>query len=648
MRDAQTAIGIADAVVAGRRQRVRTLPDGRFSIVAAGCDTLHVRRLGYRGASHVLLAEGPVVIAMQRAAVPLPAVEARAAAGSQGRTVVTGDAAEARILGGSSAGDLAATLPFVGVRMVSGRTALSVRGSRPEQVLVTLDGIPLNDPATGTADLADIPLAALGGVSVAFGTSGAVHGSGATGGVMALHSGTGTIVAGQVGAYGNRAVEGAWTNAGAAGRIRIGGAFATGDDDFSFRNVAAAAPADTVERRRNNDFQRASGFLTAAASRWQLLVLHGETERGLVGPMNVRAFDGDRGRTARSVARVATTAGPVDLHASARHVAARYDGGAGAHPAFRVRARSLGVAAAMPVAWLALESGASIDRVDGSTLARSSRSAAFAGAHAVRDLGRLRASGALRLDVVERSMGRLSPSLVVERPGAVTLAARVGQGFRVPTFYDIYFASPQRITVQPLVPERVALDAEVRASADAGCGGVCSVQAAVSLFERRTHDAIVWFPGNVGWSPQNVPEERARGGEVQVAMRRPGVTAKAWGGSYHTMLWDGFLEMRTPYVPYWAGGGVINSDGEHLSTRIQVTYTGRRPFVTGPAIAELELPQVTVVALGIQRHQATERGLLTITLSVDDLLDVRPEFVRRYPTAGRRWTAGLSLSPRRP
>ena len=193
----------------------------------------------------------------------------------------------------------------------------------------------------------------------------------------------------------------------------------------------------------------------------------------------------------------------------------------------------------------------------------------------------------------------------------------------MPTFYDIYFASPQRITVQPLVPERVTLDAELRASADAGCGARCAIRAAASVFERRTRDAIVWFPGNIGWSPQNVPTERARGGEVHVAVERSGAAAKLWGGAYHTLLNDGVLEMRTPYVPYWSGGAAISAGGDPLSARLQVSHTGRRPFTTGPALAELELPPATVVAAGLQRSERTGFGRLTLSLSVDDLLDSR-------------------------
>lgn len=646
VRDAESALGIADAVVTGSRQRVRTAPDGRFTIVAPGCDTLHARRLGYRPQSHRLADGDSLTIVMHRSALPLAPVEARAT-GSQVHAVVTGDAAQARSLGGSSAADLVATLPFVGVRSVSGRTALSLRGSRSEQVLVTLDGVPLNDPATGTADLADIPLSAIGGVAVALGSGVAVHGSGATGGVIALQSGTGSMVAAQAGSYGQRSVEGAWTTGGPRGRLRIGGALATADDDFQFRNAAAAPPGDTTERRINNDTRRASAFATVVGNRYQLLALHSSTERGLVGPMNVRAFDGDRGRTARTMLRAATAAGPVDLHASVRMLASRFESAAGTLPPFHVRARSAGVEAAMPIGWTAFRAGVSVDRVNGSTLPPSTRTSGFAAIAAAHEGSSARGSIALRADVVEGTVGQLSPSLIIEWPGDVAVSARVSRGFRIPTFYDIYFASPQRITAQPLAPERVTLDAELRATAGSGCGAACTLSAAASVFERRTRDAIVWFQGNVGWSPQNVPRERARGGEVHLAMRRGSLEAKAWGGGYHTLLWDGFLEMRTPYVPYWSGGGSLAAGGDPLSARLHITHTGRRPFVTGPAIAELELPPATVVALGIQRRQKTGIGDLTLTLSVDDLIDARPELVRRYPTPGRAFTAGLSLAPRR-
>lgn len=647
VRDVETAIGVADAVVSSSLQRIRSAPDGRFTITAARCDTLHVRRLGYRARSHALADAGHVSIDLHRAALPLAPVETRADQ-RQSQSVVRGEVADARSLGGSNAADLAATLPFVGVRSVSGRTALSLRGSRSEQVLVTLDGVALNDPATGTADLADIPLAALGGAVVSFGSGAAVHGSGASGGVIALQTGSGAVAAIQAGSHGSRSAEGAWTTAGPLGRVRIGASLATADDDFTFRNVAAASPADTVERRVNNDSRRASGFVTASSSRYQLLLLHSDTERGLAGPMNVRAFDRDRGRTARTVARVATAVGTVDVQASVRVLAARYANAGERQPPFTVGARSAEIEGALPLGPIALRAGAGADRVHGSTLPASTRARSFAAASATHAVQSLRASAALRADIVEGTTGQLSPSLIVERAGRVTVSGRLAKGFRIPTFYDIYFASPQRVTAQSLVPERVTLDAELRASSMGSCGVACAISTAASLFERRTRDAIVWFPGNVGWSPQNVPEERARGGEVHLAVQRPGVEAKVWAGGYHTLLRDGYLEMRTPYVPYWSGGATVAAGRAPLSARLHVGHTGRRPFVTGPALPELELPPATVVALGLQSRQATPFGALTLSVSVDDLLDARPELVRRYPTPGRKWTAGVSLAPRIP
>ena len=52
-----------------------------------------------------------------------------------------------------------------------GGQVLSVRGSRPEDVLVLLDGVPLNDPLTGRANLAMIPTSTLESGTLVHGTA---------------------------------------------------------------------------------------------------------------------------------------------------------------------------------------------------------------------------------------------------------------------------------------------------------------------------------------------------------------------------------------------------------------------------------------------------------------------------------------------
>ena len=70
----------------------------------------------------------------------------------------------------------------------SGRKRISIRGSRSNQVLVLLDGVPLNDPVMGDVDLSLVPVSTVEEIRIS--KSGQAHtvGSGALGGVIHIIS----------------------------------------------------------------------------------------------------------------------------------------------------------------------------------------------------------------------------------------------------------------------------------------------------------------------------------------------------------------------------------------------------------------------------------------------------------------------------
>ncbi len=82
------------------------------------------------------------------------------------------------------------SVPGVSIRSFGGLGSLStisIRGMGSENVLILLDGIPLN-PTGGSVDLSDIPLGSLERIEVLRGGEGAFTGGGAVGGVIRLTS----------------------------------------------------------------------------------------------------------------------------------------------------------------------------------------------------------------------------------------------------------------------------------------------------------------------------------------------------------------------------------------------------------------------------------------------------------------------------
>lgn len=70
----------------------------------------------------------------------------------------------------------------------SGGKGIRIRGSNLNQVLVLLDGIPLNDPLTGEVDLASVPTGMLESVTLRAGGGSAEYGAGAFAGVVELQT----------------------------------------------------------------------------------------------------------------------------------------------------------------------------------------------------------------------------------------------------------------------------------------------------------------------------------------------------------------------------------------------------------------------------------------------------------------------------
>jgi outer membrane cobalamin receptor len=166
------------------------------------------------------------------------------------------------------------TVPGVSIRSFGGLGALStisIRGLGSENVLVLLDGIPLN-PTGGTVDLSDIPLGSLERIEVIRGGEGALTGAGAVGGVVRLTgkapgeeegpSYTGRL---SVGSFG--IVTGGFTWLAPGNIFHIEGAGSRGDFNFLNDNGTSMDAADDfIDTRINNEF---SSFQARYGHRWE-------------------------------------------------------------------------------------------------------------------------------------------------------------------------------------------------------------------------------------------------------------------------------------------------------------------------------------------------------------------------------------------
>ncbi len=641
VRDAGTGAPVAGARVRSGAEEQRASADGIVRMKVAVGDSIVIARVGYARLVLAVSTSDTITAWLSPPMRLLPVVQTMAATEPLARNSSTRSVTSAREMAQPSLAALVASMPGVGSRSARGEATWQLRGARAEQVLVTLDGVPLNDPATGIADASDLPLAALGSVRVMPGADGAA-GGGAVGGTIALTSGDAPVFSMSSGAFGTRTVEGATTLALGGTRLRVGAAWHEARNDFPFINTDGAAGSDTVERRVNNDERRVSLFAAATADAAWLTAFASSGDRGLVGPMNVRSSDHDRALTDRLSLRGGLGGGNWTLAAGVRTLGMRYDNPSA--PTLDTEARTVSPEADLGVrAWsVSWRAGVGADRLTGTNLEDATRVRGWAAAERAFALRSWRGTAGVRLDAIQGAAPMASPWLAIEGTGDVAPYVRVGQAFRAPTLYDLYFAAPQRLTARSLRPERTQLDAEVGVRARLASDAVTMTAAA---FTRTVDDAIIWFPGNFTWSPSNVGRERTVGAEVNAQVSLRPLTLTLWGAATDAELEAGNLTLPTPYVPDLAGGLSAAWRAGRSTYTISARGIGSRAFTAAPVSAATLLPPVGWLDLAWSRTLTLAGTPMLVAAGVTNALDARWESVRRFPSVGRAWTISLTLSP---
>ena len=153
----------------------------------------------------------------------------------------------------------------VQVKSLGGEFAtVSIRGSSAEQVVVYLDGVPLNRALGGAVNLADLPLVQVDSIEIYRGFTPASLPSASIGGAILIHSkAAGRAPRGQaaviLGSFGTAEISGGYAASGARGDIYVGADAAASEGDFLFLddNGTPFEPADDgMQPRVNNDFRR--------------------------------------------------------------------------------------------------------------------------------------------------------------------------------------------------------------------------------------------------------------------------------------------------------------------------------------------------------------------------------------------------------
>lgn len=682
---------ISGSGVAGARIRVGTSAvdglteaGGAFSLrgLLPGRHTLYVEAAGYRAARVEIEARNGAVtsvrIELDPEPVPVQGLDVTATpGGADGATVL-----ERSELDAGAGSDLAAALQDVPGLVVTRQggpgspAVVSIRGASPDEVLVLLDGVPVNGPLTGGADLSTVSLEGVERVTVVPGVQSARWGPRALGGVILVESRKpragetrGSV---QAGSWGTALLAGGvgGTSDSASGPElagRIGAEWRTTSGDFTYAvpDVRGGGTATRVNGDARMLTASASGSLRAADARLHVLADVLDLERGMPGPVVAPAPTARQAQNRVTLGAAATVDGDLrwDLALDAQRQHARFqDPTPPASPPVDedTRARSLGGRLTVGSGWTGVTVEAGLDArfvdvasssLDPSTPAVQRSLGVWVAATRRQTLGSRwtgTLTAALRGDRHTLVSGaEWSPRLGASVAGGRwTLRASMGSGFSPPTLADQFFQEGVLVRPNPgLRPERVRGEVDVGVDLRLLERSGIALSTTLDLYRGNVDGMILWFPDHrFVWSPDNFDVERTgweTGAEMSLAPAALRIRAAVARSS---VVYRGdALTGQVVYRPEWTGNGSVAASWSPWSAEIATRWVGARRTVPGTDVNALDPYWITDVTLGAAWRLAEWR--LTTRLTLENVFDAGASMLPDYPLPGRAWGLRLDLDP---
>jgi vitamin B12 transporter len=552
----------------------------------------------------------------------------------------------------------------------TGQQTVSIRGSSADEVLVLLDGAPLNDPLTGATDLSTIPTGQIQSITVLPGGHSARFGSGAAAGVVMIES---RYTASPLGLRLESGSLGFWSGAletgvKAAGLDWTAGAEARfADGEFDFEQPEALGGGTTI--RTNSDIQEASVFAAAtgdaAGGSIRLRGGFNQLERGIPGP-SYQPTPVAREELTRWRGQVAWegSRGQVDFSTQLHGVrqAARFwdpSPPAGLPYDTRTEATAVGARLATDVSLDGpLESffgGAELreqrytsDAFDKTAPdGRFDFGAFFGGRLDLSARGSPHLTAALRIDRSDiEEVWRLSHELTLTAvAGPADFHVRHASSYSPPTFGDQFFR--EGVAVQPnpdLRAERIPhdLSAGVSLAGDAGAG---TGRLALTGYIADVKDMIIWSPDfRFVWSPRNFDVKR-RGFDLEGSLELPGPRLSLRAAySLMRVTYDrpGDDSVQVVYRPRHSASMGASWRPARWSVDLDARFIGIRYPVPAP-LNGLD-PYVTV-DLRLRRTFDAGNWHIVPTLAVDRLLNNDDSLIFGYPEPGRTLRLEIAARP---
>ena len=658
---------------------IRLQPDGLLGVASSdgafwlrglqpGSATLRVSALGYSTeVINVVVLNGTTVhvaVVLQANALELAGITASVSSVPRGGFTV--DASRIRAAGAATVADALQGVP--GVLIVTtnpgGPQTPTIRGSGTDAVLVLVDGVPINDPVTGQADLSALPAASVQSITVLSGGQSARYGARAEAGVILIRSGplkTGARATIGAGMLGER-----WGESGASWGV-IGGEL---DAHASYREHEGAFDFAVSEQLGSGAGTVSNADLRAWSGRigW---TSDGTDEPSTVG---ISVEDVARGMPGRSFApspsarqqlRQARLFATTSRRLAARTIA-RASGYLQRH---RTRFRDPDPPFGQPFDDVTTLGGGGADASISGSLRYGTLGLGVAGRYLGVESSALSGAGVLR----RTDLGVWMTASSTTEPLAVSATARVDRGglpastfwshdmglrstvgpaavsvghrssYSPPSLGDQFFREGVGVEANPdLVAERVPAEWVVGADAWTTLGSV-EVSVGGEGYVGDVEGMILWLPDfRFVWSPRNHDIKR-RGLELRGEVSAPILGLKAWGGwSLNRTTYDrpDSPDVQVAYRPRYSGRLGTSVARPSWSTHIEARYTGARFPVPNDVN---ELPSFWTTKIAASRSWSLGPTTLDLQVEVDRLFNREEALIFAFPHPGRTVRVSVQL-----
>jgi outer membrane cobalamin receptor len=679
--DSRTGLGIPGARVTLVDSGRQALSDGdgglRFRGVEPGVVTLEADRFGYHsGRVSAQVHNGLVTrveLILEPAAIQVAPV--RATLAREPRQGL--DREQIRQSGARTLAGALAVVPGVVLvpRGAGGSVEIQLRGGGADQVLVLVDGTPLNDPITGAADLSTVSAAQIESLTVIPGARSARYGSGALAGVVLVETGAKSAPS-EVALYlGSLETAGGELTLGAARdavSASLGGALRRVGGEFDFHQSEGLGGG--TQKRRNADLTHQSiqgGVQTRFAGGEVRARFRGDaTERGVPGRSFVPSDSARQSQGAwngnidwtrqRSLGTLSTRLRhgrhrvrfsdptpplglPFDQETRLAQTALTLSGDRSLHPAGS-GPHDLLIGAGLELDHRSVQSRSLRPEGVPSTLDLAVGTHATAGWP--ERWGHPSVSAALRMQRDDRSDSWFVAHDLTGRVqvGGVRFHLSHRSSFSPPSAGDLFFREGVGIQPNPnLRAERVPSEVEAGIQFDGTVEGT-SFHLSGEAFSGDMQDMIVWAPDfRFVWSPRNVDVHR-RGAELRSRLRVPFMGFEVGGHVGHQRVTyrsgGGAPGSQVVYRPRNSAGIQAAWTSARWRIETQGRYTGLRYPVPAAANALEPFWTLRLTARGTVR---TAGWTVQPLLRVDRLLDEKSPFIHAFPEPGRTLSLEMRL-----